>query len=139
MKYCIHVPAVHHPLRVLYLSEGIAVDAGIIVLGRISAACTNTIPISSVLIVVIFLADYSLNTFTVPGIHSCIHQFFNVISYIIGGRVYTLNDIESGVLRSNRKPVGAFKRPFSKDDPRCSIIDCVMNTYLAYSSLVTCT
>ena len=45
-------------------------------------------------------------------------QFFNVVSYIIGGRVFTLNDIESGVLRSNRKPVGAFKRPFPKDDPR---------------------
>ncbi len=48
-------------------------------------------------------------------------QFFNVVSYIIGGRVYTLNDIESGILRANRKPVGAFKRPFSKDDPRYPI------------------
>ncbi len=50
-----------------------------------------------------------------------IAQFFNVVSYIIGGRVYTLNDIESGVLRANRKPVGAFKRPFSNDDPRYPI------------------
>ena len=45
-------------------------------------------------------------------------QFFNSVSYIIGGRVFTLNDIENGVLRSNRKPIGAFKRPFSRDDPR---------------------
>ena len=51
-------------------------------------------------------------------IHHTHTQFFNVISYLIGGRVFTLNDIESGVLRSNRKPVGAFRRPFSKDDPR---------------------
>jgi len=40
------------------------------------------------------------------------------VSYIIGGRVFTLNDIENGVLRSNRKPIGAFRRPFSSDDPR---------------------
>ncbi|XP_064382280.1 uncharacterized protein LOC135331148 [Halichondria panicea] len=49
-------------------------------------------------------------------------RFFNVVSYIIGGRVYTLNDIESGILRANRKPVGAFKRPFSKDDPRLKVM-----------------
>ena len=45
-------------------------------------------------------------------------QFFNATSCIIGGRVYTLNDIESGVLRVNRKPVGAFRRPFGRNDPR---------------------
>ena len=45
-------------------------------------------------------------------------QFFYRVSYIIGGRVFSLNDIESGVLRSNRKPIGAIKRPFSSQDPR---------------------
>ena len=45
-------------------------------------------------------------------------QFFAQMSYIIGGQVFSLNDIESGVLRSNRKPVVAFRRPFSNQDPR---------------------
>ena len=48
----------------------------------------------------------------------CCMQFFNRVSYIIGGRVYSLNDMENGVLRANRKPVGAIKRPFSGEDPR---------------------
>lgn len=50
-------------------------------------------------------------------IHWC-SQFFNQISYIIGGRVFTLNDMENGVLRANRKPIAALRRPFSRDDPR---------------------
>ena len=33
--------------------------------------------------------------------------------------MYTLNDMESGVLRSNRKAVGGIRRPFSRNDPRC--------------------
>ena len=49
---------------------------------------------------------------------SCNLQFFYRVSYIIGGRVFSLNDIESGILRANRKPIGAIKRPFSPDDPR---------------------
>lgn len=49
------------------------------------------------------------------------YKFFNSVSYIIGGRVFTLNDIENGVLRSNRKPVGVFKKPFSSHDPRLKI------------------
>jgi len=32
--------------------------------------------------------------------------------------VYSLNDIENGILRSNRKPVAAFRRPFSNSDIR---------------------
>ncbi len=51
-------------------------------------------------------------------------QFFNSVSYIIGGRVFSLNDIESGILRSNRKPVGVFKKPFSRQDPRYVICLC---------------
>ena len=35
--------------------------------------------------------------------------------------MYSLNDIESGVLRSNRKPIAAFRRPFSSSDSRRGI------------------
>lgn len=33
-------------------------------------------------------------------------QFFNTVRYIIGGHAYSLQDIENGVLRANRKGVG---------------------------------
>ncbi|XP_066914588.1 uncharacterized protein [Clytia hemisphaerica] len=49
------------------------------------------------------------------------YKFFNTVSYIIGGYTYSLNEIENGVLRSNRKPLGSFKKPFSKTDPRLKI------------------
>ena len=37
-----------------------------------------------------------------------IFQFFNTVRYIIGGHEYSLQDIENGVLRSNRKGVGKY-------------------------------
>ena len=43
------------------------------------------------------------------------------MSYVIGGLVYTLNDIENGVLRANRKPLAALRRPFSRSDMRLQI------------------
>jgi len=49
------------------------------------------------------------------------YKFFNTVSYIIGGYTYSLNEIENGVLRSNRKPLGSFKKPFGKTDPRLKI------------------
>ena len=45
-------------------------------------------------------------------------QFFNSTSYVIGGLVFSLNDIENGVLRANRRAVGAWGRPFGRTDPR---------------------
>ena len=33
-------------------------------------------------------------------------QFFNTVKYLIGGYMYSLQDIENGVLRANRKGVG---------------------------------
>jgi hypothetical protein len=48
-------------------------------------------------------------------------RFFNQTSYIIGGHVYSLNDMESGVLRANRKPVAALRRPFPANDPRLDV------------------
>ena len=45
-------------------------------------------------------------------------QFFSKTSYVIGGELYSLNDIENGILRGNKKgPVQVFK-PFGSNDLR---------------------
>ncbi|KAM9343028.1 uncharacterized protein KZ484_015654 [Pholidichthys leucotaenia] len=49
------------------------------------------------------------------------YRFFNYVSYLIGGEVFTLQDIENGVLRGNRKGVAQLRRPFSKTDPRLPV------------------
>ncbi|XP_006819587.1 uncharacterized protein LOC102804375 [Saccoglossus kowalevskii] len=49
------------------------------------------------------------------------YKFFNVVSYIIGGHVYSLQDMENGVLRSNRKGVGMLTKPFGAKDPRLQV------------------
>lgn len=54
----------------------------------------------------------------VSAITLAMFQFFNTASYIIGGYLYSLQDIENGILRGNKKGVGMFKKPFSTDDPR---------------------
>ncbi|XP_039600910.1 uncharacterized protein zgc:152951 [Polypterus senegalus] len=46
------------------------------------------------------------------------YRFLNSASYLIGGTVFTLQDIENGVLRGNRKGTAQLLRPFSKYDPR---------------------
>ncbi|CBY40889.1 unnamed protein product, partial [Oikopleura dioica] len=45
-------------------------------------------------------------------------RFFWTTSYIIGGHVFTLDDIENGVLRGNRKGPAHLCRQFSRSDPR---------------------
>ncbi|GCC33438.1 hypothetical protein chiPu_0011907 [Chiloscyllium punctatum] len=49
------------------------------------------------------------------------YKFFNSVSYVIGGEVYTLQDIENGVLRGNRKGIAQISKPFSKGDPRLKV------------------
>jgi len=49
------------------------------------------------------------------------YKFFNTVSYTIGGYSFALNEIENGVLRSNRKAIGAVTKPFSKSDPRLKV------------------
>ncbi|XP_067051078.1 uncharacterized protein [Acropora muricata] len=49
------------------------------------------------------------------------YKFFNTICYIIGGFPFALNEIENGILRSNRKAIGAVTRPYSKNDPKLKI------------------
>ncbi|KAF0314525.1 hypothetical protein FJT64_001528 [Amphibalanus amphitrite] len=45
-------------------------------------------------------------------------KFFNNTAYVLGGSPFTLQDIENGVLRANKKGVGALSPQFSKVDPR---------------------
>ena len=50
------------------------------------------------------------------------YKFFNYTRYIIGGYAYSLQDVENGVLRNNRKGIGMLSKPFSKADPRIKFI-----------------
>uniref|UniRef100_A0A8C6SCK3 Zgc:152951 n=1 Tax=Neogobius melanostomus TaxID=47308 RepID=A0A8C6SCK3_9GOBI len=56
------------------------------------------------------------------------YKFFNYVSYLIGGEVFTLQDIENGVLRGNRKGIAQLRRPFSNTDPRLQDIDTQLRT-----------
>ncbi|KAK1902359.1 Glutaredoxin 1 [Dissostichus eleginoides] len=49
------------------------------------------------------------------------YKFFNYVSYLIGGELFTLQDIENGVLRGNRRGMAQLLRPFSKTDPRLQV------------------
>ncbi|XP_032888496.1 uncharacterized protein LOC116980420 isoform X2 [Amblyraja radiata] len=46
------------------------------------------------------------------------YKFFNTASYLIGGEIFSLHDIENGVLRANRKGIAQLSKPFAKGDPR---------------------
>lgn len=48
-------------------------------------------------------------------------QFFNYVSYVIGGELFTLQDIENGVLRGNRRGIAQLWKPFSESDPRLQV------------------
>lgn len=47
-----------------------------------------------------------------------VSHFFDRIVYEIGGYSFSLNEIEHGILRSNRRPPYRLFRPFGKKDPR---------------------
>eukprot|EP00095_Tigriopus_kingsejongensis_P004820 maker-scaffold769_size100554-snap-gene-0.19 protein:Tk04820 transcript:maker-scaffold769_size100554-snap-gene-0.19-mRNA-1 annotation:"PREDICTED: uncharacterized protein LOC102804375" len=50
------------------------------------------------------------------------YRFFSTIAYNLGGHVYSLNDIENGILRANRGSMGTlYITPFSKEDPRLKL------------------
>ncbi|XP_074642109.1 uncharacterized protein LOC141899601 [Tubulanus polymorphus] len=48
-------------------------------------------------------------------------KFFNTVKYMIGGSEYSLQAIENGVLRGNRKGMGMISKPFGQNDPRLNI------------------
>ncbi|XP_035664676.1 uncharacterized protein LOC118408141 [Branchiostoma floridae] len=52
-------------------------------------------------------------------------KFFFKARYILGGELYSLGDIENGILRANSKCWYWPFRPFSKEDPRlvCAVLD----------------
>eukprot|EP00922_Rhytidocystis_sp_ex-Travisia-forbesii_P017161 GHVS01025594.1.p1 GENE.GHVS01025594.1~~GHVS01025594.1.p1 ORF type:complete len:492 (+),score=82.79 GHVS01025594.1:37-1476(+) len=56
------------------------------------------------------------------------HNFFNNVSYIIGGFRFTLSQLENGLLRANRRPPFSLTRPFGFNDQRNLIalkrVDC---------------
>ncbi|WP_051463255.1 MGH1-like glycoside hydrolase domain-containing protein [Deferrisoma camini] len=45
-------------------------------------------------------------------------EFFSHTGYRIGGRFYSADDIEHGVLRGNQRPWRRARRPFGRGDPR---------------------
>ncbi|WAR22899.1 DPTOR-like protein [Mya arenaria] len=49
------------------------------------------------------------------------YKFFNTVKYIIGGQQYSLQDIENGVLRANRRGMGMILKPFGSSDPRLKV------------------
>ena len=49
--------------------------------------------------------------------------FFSNVSYNIGGIVYSLNEIENGILRGNKRPPGLhLTKPFGSGDPRLAAV-----------------
>ncbi|KPK30651.1 MAG: hypothetical protein AMK69_02830 [Nitrospira bacterium SG8_3] len=55
-----------------------------------------------------------------------VSSFFNTVCYDVGGHIFSLDDIEHGILRGNKKKHFFSHRPFSDSDPRKrSIIETV--------------
>ena len=47
------------------------------------------------------------------------YKFFSTVSYNIGGLLFTLNDIENGILRGNKPSMATlYLTPFGKNDPK---------------------
>jgi len=79
---------------------------------------------------------FFLNIYNSLTLHGMVHQaaikgaltapkevpgFWSITCYDIGGLVYSLDDIEHGVLRANKGHPSANKAQFSKDDPRSQV------------------
>jgi hypothetical protein len=47
-----------------------------------------------------------------------VFRFFDRVVYVIGGYYFSLNDMEHGILRGNRRPPYRLMKPFGKKDPR---------------------
>lgn len=47
--------------------------------------------------------------------------FFNTVSMQISGHVFTLNELEHGILRGNRPPPYSWSTPFGRQDPRLAL------------------
>ncbi len=51
-----------------------------------------------------------------------VSHFFKRIKYNIGGRLYSPEDIEHGILRANQRPPYALRKRFQKGDPRLKYV-----------------
>lgn len=49
-------------------------------------------------------------------------RFFQRVSYRVGGHIFSLDDIEHGILRGNRRPPYGLFRPFSRGDARLQFV-----------------
>lgn len=49
-------------------------------------------------------------------------RFFRAVAYRVGSLTFTPDDIEHGILRGNRHPPHGILRPFSRSDPRFSLV-----------------
>lgn len=72
---------------------------------------------------------FFINTYNALVIHAYVEfgppkrmwqrlAFFRSVSYVIGGQVYSLNDIEHGILRANSPPPWGHRNQFGRNDPR---------------------
>merc|ERR1711879_1057224 len=75
------------------------------------------------------LLAFFINTYNSLAIHGFIHygipesflkriSFFRKTSYLIGNQLYSLDDIENGVLRGNKRGPAYISKPFKPEDPR---------------------
>jgi len=64
-----------------------------------------------------------IHGFVVIGPPTNLYQrlfFYNHTCYSVGGNVYSLNDVEHGILRGNQKPHMSYRRVFGNQDTRLS-------------------
>ncbi|XP_005105701.1 uncharacterized protein LOC101862525 [Aplysia californica] len=59
---------------------------------------------------------------TLPDSVLSVQHFFKTTAYMIGGQVYTLEDIEHGILRGNRSPPASIKPQLPPGDPRLPFV-----------------
>ncbi len=59
--------------------------------------------------------------------------FFSRVKYDIGGYFFSLNDIEHGILRGNRRIPHRPWRAFARDDPRCDFIVSPMDVRIHFT------
>eukprot|EP00755_Sulcionema_specki_P028807 Sspe_Gene.90740::Locus_62220_Transcript_2_3_Confidence_0.375_Length_1302::g.90740::m.90740 len=49
-------------------------------------------------------------------------SFFDDVKYNVGGALYSLNDLENGILRGNKRPPYHLTAPFGSKDPRAAAV-----------------
>jgi len=59
--------------------------------------------------------------------------FFDRLKYDVGGHVFSLNDIEHGILRENRRVPYRLRRSFGRDDPRQQFVVSPMDVRIHFA------